>query len=198
MQKLIENNFRILKKPHAYLQTILKAPVKFQKDRTKTMGGFKGTRYLLKIRNHAPLATQHGKPKTVSLRFFSKRRGTIKTSPLYPYLLQRQQALPNCKPISVERPGDARYTTPLYHNVKRCPKPSPSSASDRCNMLWPNRLSNRLSKEEFCGRWCWTCRRLLIFLTLSSLSFWSGLFDLWIWSEPFFQTGVSVKTENLM
>ena len=48
-----------MKKPHAYLQTILKAPVKFQKDRTKTVGGVKGTRYLLKIRNHAPRATQH-------------------------------------------------------------------------------------------------------------------------------------------
>ena len=76
MKKVIKNNFRILKKPHAYLQTILKAPVKFQKDRTKTVGGVKGTMYLLKIWNHAPCATHHGKPKTVSLRFSSKRRGT--------------------------------------------------------------------------------------------------------------------------
>ena len=44
-----KNNFRILKKPHAYLQTILKAPVKFQKDLPKTVGGVKGTRYLLPI-----------------------------------------------------------------------------------------------------------------------------------------------------
>ena len=36
-----------------------------------------------------------------------------KTFPLYPYLLQGQQALPNCKPISVGCPGDARYMTPL-------------------------------------------------------------------------------------
>ena len=36
----------------------------------------------------------------------------IKTFFLYPYLLQGQQALPNCKPISVGRPGDARYMTP--------------------------------------------------------------------------------------
>ena len=34
---------------HAYLQTILKAPVKFQKDRPKTVVGVKGTRYLLPI-----------------------------------------------------------------------------------------------------------------------------------------------------
>ena len=75
---MIKNNFRILKKPHAYLQTILKAPVKFQKDWPKTVGGVEGTRYLLKIRNHAPRTTHYGKPKTMSLRFSSKRRGTIK------------------------------------------------------------------------------------------------------------------------
>ena len=46
---MIKNNFRILKKPNAYLQTILKAPVKFQKDRPKTVGGVQGTRYLLPI-----------------------------------------------------------------------------------------------------------------------------------------------------
>ena len=39
VEKVIKNNFRILKKPHAYLQTILKAPVKFQKDRLKTVVG---------------------------------------------------------------------------------------------------------------------------------------------------------------
>ena len=44
-----KNYFRIPKKPHAYLQTILKAHVKFQKDRHKTVGGVKGTRYLLPI-----------------------------------------------------------------------------------------------------------------------------------------------------
>ena len=48
-KKIIKNNFMILKKPHASLQTILKAPVKFQKDWPKTMGGVEGTRYLLPI-----------------------------------------------------------------------------------------------------------------------------------------------------
>ena len=106
---MIKDYFRILKNPHAYLQAILKAHVKFQKDwpktvggvkgteylllidfcnirtqkmskdRTKTVGGVKGTRYLLKIRNQVPHATRHGKPKTVSLCFSSKRWGTIKT-----------------------------------------------------------------------------------------------------------------------
>ena len=81
---MIKNYFRILKKPHAYLHTILKTPVKFQKDWTETVGGVKGTKYPLKTRNHAPRATHHaprttphGKPKTVSLHFSSKRRGTI-------------------------------------------------------------------------------------------------------------------------
>ena len=37
------------KKTHAYFQAILKAHIKFQKDRPKTVGGVKGTRYLLPI-----------------------------------------------------------------------------------------------------------------------------------------------------
>ena len=36
----------------------------------------------------------------------------IASFPLYPYLLQGQQALPNCKPISIRRPGDKSYRTP--------------------------------------------------------------------------------------
>ena len=75
LKKVIKNNFRILKKTHAYLQTILKAPVKFQKDRTKTVGGVKGTRYLLKIRNHAPRTTHHAPRKaknSVPPLFFEK------------------------------------------------------------------------------------------------------------------------------
>ena len=38
----------------------------------------------------------------------SEETEEIETLPLYPYLLQGQQALPNCKPISVGRPGDVR------------------------------------------------------------------------------------------
>ena len=41
MEKVIKNYFRILKNPHAYLQAILKAYVKFQ-----TVVGVKRTRYL--------------------------------------------------------------------------------------------------------------------------------------------------------
>ena len=41
---MTKNNFRILKKQYAYLQTILKAPVKFEKDWPKTVGGVAGRR----------------------------------------------------------------------------------------------------------------------------------------------------------
>ena len=37
----------ILKKQYAYFQIILKAPVKFQKDWPKTVGGVARTRYIL-------------------------------------------------------------------------------------------------------------------------------------------------------
>ena len=45
--KMIKNNLRIISKPHAYLQTIYKTPVKFQKNRYKTVGGVAQTRYPL-------------------------------------------------------------------------------------------------------------------------------------------------------
>ena len=45
----------------------------------------------------------------------SEENEEIKTLTLYPYLLQGQQALPNCKLLSVARPGDIRYMTPSHH-----------------------------------------------------------------------------------
>ena len=39
----------------------------------------------------------------------------ITTFPLYPYLLQGQQALPNYKPISVWGPGDKSFRNPSPH-----------------------------------------------------------------------------------
>ena len=38
--------------------------------------------------------------------------------PLYLYLLQGKQAMPNCKPISDGRPGNIRYMTPSPHPTK--------------------------------------------------------------------------------
>ena len=46
-KKVIKNNFRILKKQYAHLQTILKTPVKFQKDWPKTVGGVADTRMVV-------------------------------------------------------------------------------------------------------------------------------------------------------
>ena len=41
---MTKNKFRILKKHYAYVQTILKAPTKFEKDWPKTVGGVAGRR----------------------------------------------------------------------------------------------------------------------------------------------------------
>ena len=47
-----------------------------------------------------------------------KKTEAIKTFPLYPnYLQQGQQALSNCKPISVGRPGEVRNTTLRYTQI---------------------------------------------------------------------------------
>ena len=48
-EKVIKNNLRIISKPHAYLQTMSKTPVKFQKNQYKTVGGDAHTRYPLSI-----------------------------------------------------------------------------------------------------------------------------------------------------
>ena len=45
--KCKKNNFRILRKQYAYLQTILKTPVKFQKDWPKTVGGVADTKMVV-------------------------------------------------------------------------------------------------------------------------------------------------------
>ena len=48
-KKVTKNNLRIISKPHAYLQTMTKTPVKFQKNRYKTVGDVAPTRYPLSI-----------------------------------------------------------------------------------------------------------------------------------------------------
>ena len=50
----------------------------------------------------------------------------IKKNPLYPCLLEGYQALPNCKSISVGRPGDVRCSNPSLH---------PSTPADRSGSL---------------------------------------------------------------
>ena len=59
-KNVIKNNFRILKKQYAYLQTILKAPVKFEKDWPKTVGGVAGTRMVGGLTDGWTLKTSEG------------------------------------------------------------------------------------------------------------------------------------------
>ena len=57
---------------------MVKTSVKFQKNRNKTVGGVAHTRYiLLKGMEGRTEGQNDGKPKNMSLRFSSKRRGTI-------------------------------------------------------------------------------------------------------------------------
>ena len=48
-KKVTKNNLRTISKPHAYLQTMKKTSVKFQKNQHKTVGGVAHTRYPLSI-----------------------------------------------------------------------------------------------------------------------------------------------------
>ena len=48
---MIKNNFRILKNQYAYLQTILKVPVTFEKDWPKTVGEVAGRRMVGALTN---------------------------------------------------------------------------------------------------------------------------------------------------
>ena len=83
-EKVIKNYSKILKKPHAHLQTILKTPVKFQKDRTKTVGGVKGKKYLLKTRNHAPRKTKNSVPPLFFEKAGDNKKWVGKIRPKYP------------------------------------------------------------------------------------------------------------------
>ena len=73
---MIKNNFRILKIQYAYLQTIRKAPVKFEKDWPKTVGGVAGRRYILPIRALEILKSESVQPMTMtsSMSPFPKKK----------------------------------------------------------------------------------------------------------------------------
>ena len=68
----------------------------------------------------------------------SEETEEIKTFPLYPYPLQGQQALPNCKPISVGHPSDVRYTAPSHH-------PTTPKVMWRCSVTLPTFFLSILS-----------------------------------------------------
>ena len=74
----------------------------------------------------------------------SEETEEIKTFPLYHYPLQGEQALPNCKPISVGRPSDVRYTAPSHH-------PTTPDKQLLCNIfpILSFQLMKRSSFEQF-------------------------------------------------
>ena len=47
-----KNNLSIISKPHAYLQTMSKTPVKFQTNRHKTVGAVAHTMYIYQLSIH--------------------------------------------------------------------------------------------------------------------------------------------------
>ena len=51
-KKVSKINLRIISKPHAHLQSMMKTSVKFQNNRNKTVGGVAHTRYPLSIHFH--------------------------------------------------------------------------------------------------------------------------------------------------
>ena len=61
--KVIKINLSSISKPHAYLQSLVKTSVKFQKNRSKTVGAVAHTRYPLSIRFHCQNARKMTKFK---------------------------------------------------------------------------------------------------------------------------------------
>ena len=59
-KNMIKYNFRILKKQYAYFQTIIKAPVKFEKDWPKTVGGVVGRRMVRVLKDARTLKISEG------------------------------------------------------------------------------------------------------------------------------------------
>ena len=79
MQKKVSKiNLRIISKPHAHLQSMMKTSVKFQNNRNKTVGGVAHTRYPLSIHFHYQNARKMTKIKLqkkvskINLRIISK------------------------------------------------------------------------------------------------------------------------------
>ena len=71
-------NLRIISKPHAHLQSMMKTSVKFQNNRNKTVGGVAHTRYPLSIHFHYQNARKNDKVQiakivsNINLRIISK------------------------------------------------------------------------------------------------------------------------------
>ena len=134
MKKVKKNYLKnSIKKAHANFQTMVKTPVKFQKDRFKTVEGVALTRYLLQTRNHAPSITHHAPCTTESqipcplvfLRTGGGQKSTdrkkirIKTNRSKTTKKQQQYNSKNIK------------TTRNVSVSHRCPRPWPSSPTCR-------------------------------------------------------------------
>ena len=84
-RKRDKNNLRIISKPHAYLQTIFKSLVKFQRHRHKTVGGVALTIYPLSIHFDSKnakkndLSSNCGKSDKNNLRIISKPPAYLQT-----------------------------------------------------------------------------------------------------------------------
>ena len=79
-KKTTNINLRIISQLHARLQTMTKAPVKFQKDRHKTVGGAAHTRYLLLEGNRI---TELRKAEYYSPSLFFEKAGDNKSAVLW-------------------------------------------------------------------------------------------------------------------
>ena len=115
---MIKNNFRILRKPHAYFQTILKAPVKFQKDRLKTVVGVTGTRHLLPIR-FCSIRTK--KISKLKMRKVIKNYFRIlkKTHAYLQAILKAHVQFQKDRPKTVEGVKGTRYLLPIdFCNIR--------------------------------------------------------------------------------
>ena len=80
---------------------MIKTPVKFQKDWSKTVGRVTLTRYLLQTRNQASRKTHHRKPNTMSPCFSSKRQGTKKNFLLRVIPIWKQVLSFQSRPLSL-------------------------------------------------------------------------------------------------
>ena len=115
---MIKNYFRILKKPHAYLQAILKAHVKFQKDRPKTVGGVKGTRYLLPI-HFCSIRTQKMSVKNAEKVIKNYFRILKKPHAYLQAILKAHVKFQNDRPKTVGGVKGTRYLLPIdFCNIR--------------------------------------------------------------------------------
>ena len=135
LKKKIENNCRKVQKgKETWLGWNIETSTKKKALKTKTLQPFQSLWLCWGLTTRQPLwvilcrLPEKGREETEEIVEEMKERDMeeteeIKKFLLYPYLLRGQQALPNCKPVSVGRPGDVRYTTSPHHPPPPPPPP---------------------------------------------------------------------------